>query len=59
MIVIMFPKKGVPGSAKGGWVDPTWDKVLNSTVFGFILRHLHLRLNIVSQKKNIGQEKSL
>ena len=51
MIVIIFPKKGVQSSAKGGWVDPTWDKVLNSTVFGFILRHLHLRLNIVSQKK--------
>ena len=26
-------KKGVPISRKGGWVDPTWDKVLNSTIF--------------------------
>ena len=26
-------KKGFPSSGKGGWVDPTWDKVLNSTVF--------------------------
>ena len=30
-----IPKKGVPISGKGGWVDPTWDKVLNSTVFFF------------------------
>ena len=28
-----FPSKCVPKSGKGGWVDPTWDKVLNSTVF--------------------------
>ena len=28
-----IPKKGVPSSGMVGWVDPTWDKVLNSTVF--------------------------
>ena len=33
MIMNKFPKKGVPSSEKGGWVDPTWDKVLNFTVF--------------------------
>ena len=31
MIMNKFPKKGVPSSGKGGWVDPTRDKVLNST----------------------------
>ena len=33
MIMNKFPKKGVLSSGKGVWVDPTWDKVLNSTVF--------------------------
>ena len=27
-----IPKKGVQISGKAGWVDPTWDKVLNSTI---------------------------
>ena len=31
----IFPKTGVPSSWKGGWVDLTWDKVLNSIVFAF------------------------
>ena len=33
MISNEFPNKGVLSSEKGGWVDPTWDKVLNSTGF--------------------------
>ena len=33
MIRNIFPKEGIPSSGKGGWVDPTWDKVLNSTDF--------------------------
>ena len=31
MISYEFPNKRVPSSGKGGWVDPIWDKVLNST----------------------------
>ena len=33
LIMNIFPKKGLPSSGKGEWVDLTWDKVLNSTVF--------------------------
>ena len=33
MISNEFPNKGVPSNGKGGWVDPPWDKVLNSTEF--------------------------
>jgi len=33
MIMNIFPKKGVPSIGEGGWIDPAWDKVLNSTGF--------------------------
>ena len=33
MISNLFPKNGVPSSGKDGWVDPSWDKVLNFTGF--------------------------
>ena len=39
MIMNKFPKKVVPSSGKGGWLDPTLDKVLNSTVFFLAAKH--------------------
>ena len=33
LIMNIFPKKGLPSSGKGEWVDLTWEKVLNSSVF--------------------------
>ena len=33
MINYKFPKKNVPSSGKGEWVELTWDKVSNCTRF--------------------------
>ena len=46
MIMNKFPKKGVPSSGRGGWVDPTWDKVLNST--GFFLEGFPYMMKVIS-----------
>ena len=33
MNIEYIARNGVPSCGNGGWLDPTWDKVLNSTIF--------------------------
>ena len=59
MIVIIFPKKDDPSSAKSGCVDPTLDKVFNSTVFWFYFKASAFKVEYSKSEKKHRPGKKL